>query len=101
MLHQNFTGVRQDLLTLEDQIFNKVVATLEIKQSNEELARSTKRPTENIGAYELYLKGRNVWRGAKTAEDLQKAMSLFDESIKLDSRFALAYAGLADADRRM
>jgi hypothetical protein len=39
ILHQDFSGVRQDLLTLEDQIFSKLVSTLEIKQSNEELAR--------------------------------------------------------------
>jgi tetratricopeptide (TPR) repeat protein len=77
------------------------VSTLEIKQSNEELARSTARPTENIGAYDLYLKGRNLWRGAQNAKDLQNAVSLFDQALKVDPRFALAYAGLADADRRI
>jgi serine/threonine-protein kinase len=101
ILHQDFSGVRQDLLTLEDQIFSKLVSTLEIKQSNEELARSTARPTENIGAYDLYLKGRNLWRGAQNAKDLQNAVSLFDQALKVDPRFALAYAGLADADRRI
>jgi len=101
LLHQDFTGVRQDLLTLEDQIFNKVVSTLAIKQSNEEQARSTARPTENVGAYEMYLKGRNIWRGAQNPKDLDSAIGLFNKAIQTDPRFALAYAGLADADRRM
>ncbi|HLG95036.1 MAG TPA: tetratricopeptide repeat protein [Bryobacteraceae bacterium] len=101
LLHQDFTGVRQDLLTLEDQIFNKLVSTLAIKESNEEMVRSTARPTENIGAYELYLKGRNVWRSAQNPKDLDNAISLFNQAIKVDPRFALAYAGLADAERRM
>ncbi|HXK03307.1 MAG TPA: tetratricopeptide repeat protein [Verrucomicrobiae bacterium] len=101
LLHQSFSGVRQDLLTLEDQIFNGVVNSLAIKESNEELARTTRRPTQNIEAYELYLKGRNAWRGAKTANDLQAAMSQYDQAIKLDPRFALAYAGLADTYKRM
>jgi tetratricopeptide (TPR) repeat protein/TolB-like protein len=101
LLHQDFSGVRQDLLTLEDQIFNKLVSTLAIKQSNEEMLRSTARPTENIGAYEIYLKGRNLWRGSQNANDLDKAIGLFNQAIKIDPRFALAYAGLADADRRM
>ena len=101
LLHEVFTGGRQDLLTLEDQMFGKVVSTLEISQSDEERARSTARPTGDIKAYELYMKGRNVWRDAHNAKDLQNAIALFDQAIKLDPQFALAYAGLADADRRM
>ena len=101
LLHQDFSGVRQDLLTLEDQIFNKLVSTLAIKQSNEEMLRSTARPTEKVGAYEIYLKGRNLWRGSQNAQDLAKAIDLFNQAIKIDPRFALAYTGLADADRRM
>src|SRR5271165_688435 len=101
LLHQDFTGVRGDLLTLEDQIFNKLVSTLAIKQSNEEMMRSTARPTENISAYDVYLKGRNQWRGAQNPKDLTAAIDLFNQATKIDPRFALAYAGLADADRRM
>jgi serine/threonine protein kinase/tetratricopeptide (TPR) repeat protein len=101
LLHQVFTGNRQDLLTLEDQIFSKVVSTLDIKQSTEEQARNTKRPTGDIKAYELYIKGRNVWRDSHNTQDLQKAIGFFDQAIKQDPQFALAYAGLADADRRM
>ena len=101
LLHQVFTGGRQDLLTLEDQIFSKVVSTLEISQSDEERARNTVRPTGDVKAYELYMKGRDVWRDSHNAQDLQKAIALFDQAVKLDPQFALAYAGLADADRRM
>jgi len=101
LLHQDFTGVRGDLLTLEDQIFNKLVSTLAIKQSNEEMMRSTARPTENISAYDVYLKGRNLWRGAQNPKDLTSAIDLFNQATRIDPRFALAYAGLADADRRM
>jgi tetratricopeptide (TPR) repeat protein/TolB-like protein len=101
LLHQVFTGRRQDLLTLEDQIFSKVVSTLEISQSDEERARNATRPTGDVKAYELYMKGRNVWRDSHNAQDLQNAIALFDQAIKVDPQFALAYAGLADADRRM
>jgi len=101
LLHQDFTGVRGDLLTLEDQIFNKLVSTLAIKQTNEEMTRSTARPTENISAYDAYLKGRNLWRSAQNPKDLNAAIDLFNQATKIDPRFALAYAGLADADRRM
>jgi len=101
LLHQEFTGHRQDLLTLEDQIFAKLIDSLEIKQSSEERARSAKRPTQDVKAYELYLKASNLWRESENGKGLQSAISLFAQAIKLDPQFALAYAGLADADRRM
>ena len=101
LLHQDFTGVRGDLLTLEDEIFKKLVSTLAITQSNEELIRSTARPTENISAYDVYLKGRNLWRSAQNPKDLNAAIDLFNQATKIDPRFALAWAGVADADRRM
>src|SRR5262249_7129579 len=48
-------------------------------------------------AYELYLKGRALLRGKQDAEHLAQARDLFQQAINADSRFALAYAGLADA----
>ncbi len=101
LLRQVFTGDRQDLLTLEDQIFGKVISALDIKQSDQELARNKTRPTGDFKAYEFYMKGRDLWRDSHNAQDLVKAIGLFNQAIKLDPQFALAYAGLADADRRM
>ena len=101
LFHQEFSGVRGDLLTLEDKIFDALVSAMEIKQSNEELLRSSARPTENIGAYELYLKGQNLLRKSQSVDGFQEAAKLFDQAIQMDHRFALAYAGMADADLRM
>jgi serine/threonine protein kinase/tetratricopeptide (TPR) repeat protein len=94
---KDFPGVRQDLLTIEDQIYNELVTALELKPSDEELARNALRPTENVAAYEVYLKGRDILRGKLDVKRVQSAVDLFDQAIKKDSAFALAYAGLADA----
>jgi len=48
---QEFAGVRGDLLTMEDQIYARLVDALALKPSNEELAHATSHPTENIEAY--------------------------------------------------
>lgn len=101
LVHQEFRGHRQDLLTLEDQIFAKLIDSLEIKQGSEERARDTLRPTQDIKAYEYYMKGRNLWRESENVKDLQGAIGLFDQAVKVDPQFALAYAGMADADRRI
>ena len=101
LFHQQFEGFRDDLLTLEDRVFNALVAAMAIKQSNEELARSSSRPTENIGAYDLYLKGQNALRAGKSPGAATSAIKLFEQATQMDPRFALAYAGLADAQMRM
>jgi tetratricopeptide (TPR) repeat protein len=95
--NKDFPGVRQDLLTIEDQIYNELVTALELKPSDEELARNALRPTENVAAYELYLKGRNILRGKRDVKRVQSAVDLYEQAIKKDAAFVLAYAGLADA----
>jgi len=94
------SGVAQDLLTLEDQIGSKLVSALEPKPSGPELARGA-HPTENVEAYELYLKGRSALRGEENVKNTQAAVDLFQAALKKDSSFALAYAGLADASLGM
>ena len=100
-LHEEVHGGRQDLLTLEDNIFQKVVRSLTIRETNEELARTQLRPTEDQGAYEAYLKGRNLLRGTRDPAHLTEALKLFQQAVDSDSRFALAYTGLADANLAM
>jgi serine/threonine protein kinase/tetratricopeptide (TPR) repeat protein len=94
---KDFAGVRQDLLTIEDQIYNDLTTALELKPSDEELARNALRPTENVDAYELYLKGRDILRGKREEKRVESAVDLFDQAIKKDTGFALAYAGFSDA----
>jgi eukaryotic-like serine/threonine-protein kinase len=94
---KDFPGVRQDLLTIEDHIYNELVTALELKPSDEELARNALRPTENVAAYELYLKGRDILRGKRDVKRVQSAVDLYEQAIKKDGGFVLAYAGLADA----
>jgi serine/threonine protein kinase/tetratricopeptide (TPR) repeat protein len=96
-----FSGVPDDLLTMEDHIYGNVVAALELKPSNEELARSGVHPTENSTAYDSYLKGRNALRGSQGTRDTQAAVEFLQGALRQDPNFALAYAGLADANLRL
>jgi eukaryotic-like serine/threonine-protein kinase len=94
---QEFSGVQQDLLTLEDQIYGGVVEALALKPTSEESARATPHPTENIEAYDLYLKGRSAMRGQQDVKNIQSAIDYYEQAVKKDPAFALAYAGVADA----
>jgi serine/threonine protein kinase len=98
---KEFTGFTQDLLTLEDQIYSELLGALRIDPDNEARARAVAYSTENIDAYDLYLKGRNAMRGQQEAANLTIAIDYFEKALKSDARFALAYVGLADASMAM
>src|SRR5579859_3037786 len=98
---KEFAGVTGDLLTIEDHIYSQVVDALALKPSNDDLARATSHPTENVEAYELYLRGRNAMGGQLQVGNVETAIGYFEGAIKKDPSFALAYTGLADASLRM
>jgi TolB-like protein len=97
---QEFNGIPADLLTMEDQIYGQLVAALNINPSNSELANAKIRPTENVGAYDLYLRGRNSLRSHDTKR-IQEALDYFNQALQIDGKFGLAYTGIADASLRM
>jgi serine/threonine-protein kinase len=94
---QEFSGLPADLLTLEDQIYTALVRALELKPASAELARAAAHPTENIEAYDLYLRGRNALRASHDLTKIEAAKQFFDQAVQRDPAFPLAFAGLADA----
>ena len=96
---QPFSGKRQDLLTLEDNMFSALQPALAPSSAQPAVAF---RPTENTTAYELYLKGRNTFtRGELDPKNVQTAIGFYQQATKADPNFALAWAGLADAYLRV
>jgi serine/threonine protein kinase/tetratricopeptide (TPR) repeat protein len=94
---QQFSGLQQDLLTIQDQIYTGLVSSLDLKLTNEEQAKGSAHFTENVGAYDLYLKGRALLQsGHRDDKTLKQALALFDEATQKDPAFTLAYTGIAD-----
>ncbi|HKR30842.1 MAG TPA: protein kinase [Terriglobales bacterium] len=92
-------GVSGDVLTLEDEIFTEVSKALNVGHDVD--PSLVVHPTENVGAYDLYLRATSILRDAKDAEQTQKAIDLYQQAGQADPRFALAFAGLADAQIQM
>ena len=85
-----------DIFAVESDIAKTIADTLQAKLSDPEQHAITARPTENAEAYQLYLKGRYFWN-KRTGADLKTAIDYFHQAIGIDTNYALAYAGLADA----
>lgn len=84
-----------DLFSVQDEISLAIVHEFKVNLLGEEKESLLKRYTENIEAYNLYLKGRHFWN-RRTEDGLKKAIEYFEQSIQLDPIYALAFAGLAD-----
>ena len=85
----------QDVFTVEDGISSRVAIALAPQLSGEDLKLVTRHEPESPQAHEAYLKGRYFWN-RRTEEDTRKALETFQQAIKLDPVYAMAYSGLAD-----
>jgi tetratricopeptide (TPR) repeat protein/TolB-like protein len=98
---KEFSGVAQDILTLEDEIYGQMVTAMNLSLSNEEMARVAIKPTGNIEAYDLYLRGRNAMRRFQDPKNIQTGLDFYQQALEKDPGFALAYTGMADASLAM
>ncbi|NIN92937.1 protein kinase, partial [bacterium] len=80
---------------IQNEIAEKIAEALKIELSPEEKKQIQKNPTENLEAYNLYLKGRWFWN-IRTEEGIEEAIKYFTDACEEDAHYALAYAGLAD-----
>jgi serine/threonine protein kinase/tetratricopeptide (TPR) repeat protein len=90
-----FDEESDDILILQDSISAQVAQALVKELTGEEQIEVGRRGTDNVKAYEAYLRGRYHWH-SYTVEGLAKALVAFYEAIALDPNFALAYSGVAD-----
>jgi len=92
---ERYDAVIEDIFGLQSSIAGKVAEALRVNLVGNEKDLLVKRHTENLEAYNLYLKGRHFWN-KRTEEGLQKSLAYFQQAIEKDSAYALAYAGIAD-----
>jgi TolB-like protein/AraC-like DNA-binding protein len=83
-----------DIFTLQNAVAKKIASAIKAKVTPSEILQINKKPTENLEAYDLYLKALVPFQ-TETKEGLNEAIPLFENAITLDSKFALAYAKLA------
>lgn len=84
-----------DIFAVQDAVAERVARALAFELTGEQRRHLAKRYTENISAYQHYLKGRQHAL-ALTRQDLFAARDAFEQAIAEDDGYALAYAGLAD-----
>lgn len=86
----------RDVFAIQDEIAHTIVDTLRVTSFGGTERPSPRRYTENVVAYNLYLRGRFAWN-KRTQEGVTEAIDFFERAIAEDPGYALAYTGLSDA----
>ena len=92
---QVYEGTVEDTFALQDDISLAILDNLKVKLLGGEKEKLVKRHTENMDAYNLYLRGRFFWH-KRNEEALMKAIESFEQALEIDPDYTMAYMGLAD-----
>ena len=84
-----------DVFEVQDEIARKIAEALRITLTPQEEAALATKPTENLQAYDLYLRGKSYARRL-TRQDFEFALQMFENAVALDPDFALAHAAIAN-----
>ena len=86
-----------DVFAVQDEIANAIAEHLQVALGTGPVRTLVKPSTDDLDAYQLYLKGRHLWNRRDQAS-LEEAVDYFQQAVDRDPTFALAYSGLADAN---
>ena len=92
---EKFDQTFTDIFDIQDSISDGVVQSLALNLSREERKQLEKNYTTNAAAYDSYLMGLYFW-SKRSKEGLEKAIQYLQRAVAEDSKFALAYALMAD-----
>ena len=92
---ERFDREMKDVFEVQDEIARKIAEALRVTLSPQELEALADKPTENLQAYDLFLRGKRYAR-RQTRQDVEFALQMFENAVVLDPSFALAYAACAN-----
>jgi adenylate cyclase len=84
-----------DIFAIQKEISQAVVGALEVTLLEPDLRALESKPTDNLQAYDYYLRGNDYFNRSFAEEDFRIALQMYDKAVELDHGFALAYARLS------
>jgi adenylate cyclase len=96
---EKYEAEPKDIFAVQDQITRRITGALALRLTSLELARSAAKPPNNLEAYDLVLRGRDLLSRSTRSANAQ-ARDLFERAIALDPNYPPAYVGLGQVDMR-
>lgn len=91
---EQYNHKTEDVFSVQNEVAKKITEAIKATVTPAELKQIDKKPTENVLAYDYYLKGHERLQ-EETKEGLEAAIALFEKAIEQDPQFALAYSQIA------
>jgi TolB-like protein/Tfp pilus assembly protein PilF len=83
-----------DIFAIQTDVAERIAAALEATLTADERERIERPPTEDLEAYDLYLRGRYFWN--QRGEGIRRGLEYFQQALERDANYARAHAGVAD-----
>jgi len=93
---EQYRGTMEDIFEIQETVAARIAKALRLRLTPGQRKTLKRRSTQNTEAYQLYLKGRFFWNKRDKAS-LENAIGYFEEAIRKDSGYALAWAGISDS----
>jgi serine/threonine protein kinase/TPR repeat protein len=93
---ERFDRQVEDIFDLQNEVSQKIVDALKISLSDAERQALTRKPTDDLRAYDFYMRGRELLY-LKGRRNIESAIQMFENAAAIDAGFASPYAGLAEA----
>jgi serine/threonine protein kinase/Tfp pilus assembly protein PilF len=90
----------KDVFEVQDEIASKIAQALRVTLSPQEQQALAAKPTDNLQAYDLYLRGRGYAR-RRQRQDMEVAVQMFENAVILDPKFALSHAAIANVSTQL
>jgi non-specific serine/threonine protein kinase len=99
---ENYEREIEDIFTVQADIATKIAETLGITLLESERRSLGSEPTENLEAYQAYLRGlEQAWKPDFREDYFRLAIQMFERAVELDPEFALSYAALSKLHSQM
>jgi TolB-like protein/Flp pilus assembly protein TadD len=97
---QPFDAAITDVFQVQSDIAAKVTQALGLALAENDRKQLSERPTDNLAAYDAYLKGEAAWHGAAAVDppSVRKALAFFEQAVALDPKFAQGWAAVTLAN---
>ncbi len=90
-----------DVFAIQSDVAERIARALAAELTPETQARIERRPTDDMAAYNAYLRGKDYTRRGYAEEDIRVSIQMYERAVELDPGFALAWAGLANQQSRL
>jgi TolB-like protein/Flp pilus assembly protein TadD/predicted Ser/Thr protein kinase len=98
---ETYDRALEEIFALQSDVAEKVASALDVALLQTEKQSIAAKPTDNLQAYQYYLRGNDYYKRSWAEKDYRIALQMYQKAVELDPKFALAYCGLSETHEEL